>query len=401
MKKQAILLPFLAMTLVGCSGGSSSGIKITIWEDQSNHEMVKKITDDFVSEYRQTYPKTPKITIEIIDQKEKSAVEEMSRGIAESGNGPDIAAITHDTITTGVTSNIISKASFGEELKARMTEEAINAVTVDGEIYGYPITAESTTIMYNSDLVSASELESFDALKASGKKLSWALTGDDGGYYTWGLYTDSVLFGADGKDAKTVDIDTPKTTQNVYDFFHNYGSCFVNESPEDAISSIEAQRTVGVVTSPFMLSQLKNASFGSKIKLAKLPKINGESLRPFSGYKAYVVSRHSPNAALAHELCNYMTSYDYNAYRLKTAGYLPATRLDGSEDIQELIIRSAEAQVFAASLEDSMVMPNIQQMGNFWRPINNASTYFEEHENSLTLNDVKTKLAEVESTLLG
>lgn len=400
MKKQLLLLPLLAITLTGCKGSnkSSSEITLSIWEDESNIEMVQALCDDFLAEYRQNFPNSPKIKIEFTSQAEKSAIEEMARGVAESGNGPDIAAVTHDTIASGVDNKIIAPISYGDAIKHRMTAEALSAVTVDDVVYGYPITAESTTIMYDSTKVSAAELTSFDALLASGKKLSWTLTGDNGGYYTWGLYTDSVLFGASGKDASSVNIGTDKASQNVLDFFKTYGSCFVDESPEDAVSGVSG--TVGLVSSPFILSSMQKA-YGNKLKLAKLPTINGESMRPFSGYKAYIVSRYSKNASLAQELCNYLTSYDANLYRLKNAGYLPACPLDATEEIKKEIESKEQSQVFSASLADSMVMPNISEMNNFWRPMNNASTYFKENAASLDLATVKTKLNEVTSTLLG
>ncbi len=393
-------LPMLAMLATGCKTSSSSSITITIWEDESNVEMVEELANEFITEYRKVYENTPKINLEIIEQAEKSAIEEMTRGIAESGNGPDIAAVTHDTIASGVYNKVLAPASFSDALANRMTDEAMNAVTVDDAVYGYPITAESATIMYDSSKVTADELASFDTLLASGKKLSWTLTGDNGGYYTWGLYTDSVLFGSDGKDATSVDIGTSNSCANVLSFFKDYLNCFIDEEPEDAISSIEAGRTVGVVTSPFMLSSMKN-SLGSNLKLAKLPTINGESLRPFSGYKAYVVSKYSKNAALAQELCNYITSYDANYYRLKKAGYLPAVALDATEEIAAEIASSEEASVFAESLDDSMVMPNISEMANFWKPMNNASTYFKNNASSLDSSTVESKLDEVTSTLLG
>ena len=399
-KNKLFFLPLLAMLVTGCKNSFSSSITITIWEDESNVEMVEELANEFITEYRKVYENTPKINLKIIEQAEKSAIEEMTRGIAESGNGPDIASVTHDTIASGVYNKVLAPASFSDALNNRMTNEAMNAVTVDGQVYGYPITAESATIMYDSSKVSASELVSFDALLASGKKLSWTLTGDNGGYYTWGIYTDSVLFGSDGKDASNVNIGTTKSCANVLSFFKNYSDCFIDEEPEDAISSIEAGRTVGVVTSPFMLSSMKN-SLGNNLKLAKLPKINGEDLRPFSGYKAYVVSKYSPNAALAQELCNYITSYDANYYRLKKAGYLPAVALDATPEIAAEIASSEEASVFASSLADSMVMPNISEMANFWKPMNNASTYFKNNASSLDAATVKNKLDEVTSTLLG
>ena len=403
MKKSLLAaLPLLAIALTGCDrgrSGSSSSVTLTIWEDASNIEKVKEIAKEFVAQYKATYPEAPKIEFKYVEQTEKSAVEKMNT-VASTGNGPDIAAVTHDTIASGVDNKVIAPATYADGVKSRMTEEALNAVTYDDTVYGYPITAESQTIMYDSTKVSASELASLEALKASGKKLSWNVTGDNGGYYSWGLCNDSVLFGASGKDASDVDIAKPNAVKNVTDFFKNYLGNIVDETPENGVASVQNGVTVGVVTSPFLLKSMQNA-IGENLKLAKLPTIGGQELRPFSGYKAYVVSRYSKNPSIAQEFCNYLTSVDSNEYRLSEAGYLPAVPLDANEGIKELVKNDENAKVYAQSLELSMVMPNIPEMNNFWKPMNNANSGFKKDSATLTESVVQSKLNEVTTTLLG
>ncbi len=404
MKKSKLwLLPILAApALVGCNSESSGSVNLTIWEDQSNIAVVKTLCDEFIANYRQTYPNAPKITVEFVEHAEKSAVEALSV-IAESGEGPDIAAITHDTIAAAVSGRLITPALFSSGVKERMTDEAVNAVSVNGEIYGYPITAESVTIMYDSSKVSASELASWEALKASGKKIGMQLTDDDGGYYTWGFYNDSVLFGDDGKHASQVNIGTSQSVANVLEFYKNYFDCVVDGTPESLVSNFGASRNaiVGLVSSPFILESVKNKIGDNNLKLATLPTLAGQTMRPFSGYKCYVVNRYSKNGAIAHALCDYITSYDANLYRLKQLGYLPACPLDATSRIAQAINADERAKVYAQSLENSMVMPNIDEMGNFWSAMNNACGVFANNHASLTENSVKSKLQEVTNALLG
>ena len=403
MKKNLFTLSVvpLILTLAGCGSSSSSEITITIWEDESNIEMVKTLTDEYLTKYKSNYPDSPTINIVFEEQTEKSAVEKMAT-VSASGEGPDIAAITHDTIAAGVADKLLAPVSYDQALTYRMSKEAMNAVTYNGTVYGYPITAESMTIMYDKTKITAEELSNLDNLKKSGKKIAWQMTGDDGGYYTSGLYTDSLIFGEDGKDASKVNLATTKAINNVYSFFHDYGSCFVDASPEAAVSYVSngTNNTVGLMSSPFILSSMKNA-LGSNLGIAKLPTINAESQRPFSGYKAYAVSRYSKNGVIAQDICNFLTSYDAMNWRLVTAGYLPACPLDATDDIKESIEESSEAQIFAASLADSFTMPNIPKMQDYWRPMNNATTKFWNQKDSLTKDDVKTSLEEATRTILS
>lgn len=402
-KSKLIFLPLLLLGILSsCSNGEGNGsINIVIWEDESNVEMVKVLTDEYITHYKKTYPdaKVPNIIFE--NQTEKSAIEKMAT-VSATGNGPDIAAVTHDTIVSGVADKLIAPALFDQALMYRMSEDAINAVTVDETIYGYPITAESVTVLYDKTKINASDLVSFEAFKATGKKLAWMMTDDDGGYYTWSFYTDSVLFGAKGNDKNSINIGTPQSVSNVVEFYNKFTDSVNSNSPEMGVSLVVngTDNVVGLVSSPFILSSMKNA-LGDKLGIAKLPTINGVEMRPFSGYKSYVVSRYSKNGVIAQDIANYITSYDAQAWRLHSAGYLPACPLDATEDISEMVDSSPEALVFAESLSLSMVMPSISQMANFWRPMNNAASYFWNNKGTLTSNDVKIKLDEVTQTLKG
>ncbi len=403
MKKNLITLTLvpLMLTLAGCANNSSNEITITIWEDESNIEMVKTLTDEYLTKYKANYPDAATLKIVFEEQTEKSAVEKMST-VAAAGQGPDIAAITHDTIAAGVADKLLAPVSYDQALTYRMSKEAMNAVTYNGVVYGYPITAESMSIMYDKREISAEELSSFDKLLASGKKIAWQMTGDDVGYYTSGLYTDAVIFGEDGKDSTKVNLATSKAVDNVYSFFHDYGSCFIDATPEAAVSYVSngTAGAVALVSSPFILASMKTA-LGDNLGIAKLPTINGESQRPFSGYKAYAVSRYSKNGVIAQDICNFLTSYDSMNWRLVKAGYLPACPLDATEDIKESISESEEAQIFASSLADSFTMPNIPKMQDYWRPMNNATTKFWNEKDSLTKDAVKSALEEASKTLLS
>lgn len=400
-KSKLWMVPCLVLpVLAGCGGTSSANeVVIKIWEDESNIETVKALANDFITSYKKVYHDAPDIVLEFTAKSEKVAIEEMGT-VSESGEGPDIAAVTHDTIASGVDLKLVAPVAFSEEMKSRMTEEALNAVTYNETIYGYPITAESMTVMYDKTQISAAELVSFEALKASGKKIGLQLTGDNGGYYTYGLYTDSVLFGEDGKDPETVNIATSKSIENVTNFYSSYLDCFEDASPEVALNYVTANRIAGVITTPFLLNSMKEA-LGNKLAIAKLPTLGGEELRPFSGYKAYVVSRYSKNGAIAQALCEYLTNYDSQAVRLIDKGYLPASPLDATQDFIDAMDASEEAKVFADSLKLSTVMPNIPEMSRFWSPMNSASTNFIRENSSLTKETVQSVLKEVTNTILN
>lgn len=402
MKKIKLLMAVLATSiLAGCGGGENSNdeVTITLWEDDTNIPVVQELVDEYITNYKTTYPNGVKINVNIQAQQEKSAVEKMIT-VSETGNGPDIASVTHDTIAKGVAANLIAPASYYEAVASRMTTDAINAVEVKGTSYGYPITAESQVIVYDKTKASASDFVSMEALKDSGKKLAWVMTGDNGAYYTWALYTDSVLFGENGKNDTQVNLNTNKTKANLLEFYTKYTGSIIDSSPEEAVSLVATgtEGVVGLVSSPFILNSMKEA-LGDNMAVAKLPTLNGEELRPFSGYKAYVVSSYSKHGQIAQDLANHLTTYDAQAYRLFKLGYLPACKLDVYQDIIDLLEMDKNASVFADSLDTSIVMPTTAKIADFWSPMNNIASYFWQEKTALTATNITSKLNEASTAI--
>ena len=398
MNKKALLIPLLLFSLVGCGNTGDDTITLTVWEDESNIDMLETLADEFVASYKRDYPLAPNIKIKFVEQSEKSAIEKLST-VASTGNGPDILAITHDTISSSVKSGLIDEAYYSYELKERMSDGALNAVTINNKIYGYPITAESMTLMYNKSMLSSNDVRSFSSLKASGKTIGLDMQ-VDGAYYTFGFNNDSVLFGADGKEKGNVKLDTDKAVSNWTSFINNYTDAIVSMTPETSISLLSSGTIAGVISSPFLYNDVIDALGESNVGLATLPTIDGETLRPFSGYKAYVVNRYCENPALAHALANFLTSDDAQTWRLSQKSYLPVAK-EYTADMNEFLRNDANLQVFKTSLDNSITMPNIEQMANFWKPMNNAvNALWNKKDAGVTSEEVKAILSEANQAIL-
>jgi arabinogalactan oligomer / maltooligosaccharide transport system substrate-binding protein len=362
--------------------------------------MLEKLATEFIGNYKQEYKLASEVTINFVSQSEKSAIEKMST-VSPTGNGPDIAAITHDTIPSAVKAGLIDEAYYKEDIKNRDSDGAISAVTYSDKVYGYPITAESMTLMYDKRQLTAEQVASFSSLKTSGKKIAWDMQ-VDGAYYAFGLNNDSVLFGETGKDKTSVDIGTTKSCANWANFITNYASsCVSSMTPETSISQLSSNGVAGVISSPFLYASVIDAIGEANVGLATLPSLDGETLRPFSGYKCYAVSKYSKNPSLAHALANFLTSDDAQAVRLSTKSYLPCVK-EYTQDMKDIMSADTTGNLnaFKDSLTNSITMPNIDEMSNFWKPMNAAvSELWGLKGQSVTSADVKTKFDAVTTTL--
>lgn len=411
MKHSALKGTLFALTavslLAACGGsGDASGITLTVWEDQSNIATLKARGDDFVAEYKRLYPGAPAVTINWVEQAEGSAMEKMVN-VASTGNGPDVLAVTHDTIITGATAGVIAPISYSDYVANNMSEDAQLAVSVvsstgNKSLYGYPITAESQTIIYDSSKITATELASFEALKTSGKKLGITATNDGVGYYMSSLLTDAVLFGEDGTVSTSVNLHTTKALNNIASFYNDYAANFIDVSPDNALASMASKDIVGFISSPYMYAQAVE-TIGSSIKTAVLPTLGGEALKPFSGYKAYCVNSYSTHPSIAQDLAKFLVNADSQWTRLDAKNYYPSLAEDEfTDDIKSTIKESVVDQTFGASLALSRRMPSISLMANYWSPAQSTFTDFWTNNRGSMTTAIATKgLAAIEDKLAG
>ncbi len=403
--------------LAGCNSGTetSDTITLTVWEDESNIDMVQELADDFIAEYRKKYPKAPTLKIEFLAQTEGSAIEGLVQD-AETGNGGDVIAVTHDSIAAGITNGVVDAVAYPEEIRALHGEEAVDAFTLDGVIYGYPITAESITLIYDKTQVQdASDLESFESILAAGLRIGMKINND--AYYTAALLTDSRIFVDENGNVSESELElaADQSVKNVLDFYTTYGNagfltsggCITNIEPDNSVSLIQNKTICGIITSPFMYSTIIEALGEENVGVVPMPTLNG-STNPFSGYKGYVVNSYSKNPYLAHALAEYLTNEESQVWRFYEKQYLPTVKSAFTENdvFTERLEKFDEGMqenvnAFRDSLALSRPMPNISALGNYWSTMQSAMSNFYQAGTSNTAESVAAKLNEAKTAILA
>ncbi len=372
MKKKFTLSLLLSALLVSCGGGSSDNtINILIWEDVNNHELISELFENYQSIYRQNYPDGPAIKITLQEEKESKAVSDLvTQG--PSGEGPDIFAFVHDTLSSAITNELISEVIYRHEVVANHSEDSVAAFTNNNKLYGYPITAESQTLMYDKSKLSATDVLSFENIFAKGQKIVLDVADtDSNGYYMFSFLNDADLFGANGTTVNSFNLDGVKGAANLTSLTKDLRGAITKGTPDSSRAIMSVGEAAGVITSPYLWPLFQEAVGVNNAGIALIPSVNGEAARPFSGYKGYGVSRYSKNPHVAHDLARYLSSETAQRLRFARLGILPTFQ---SEAITSAVSKSASATVFQNALEHSIVMPNITQMGSFWAPMNDAMT---------------------------
>lgn len=402
MKKTLILtlLVVLTFTLTGCFWRRDRGsedpraetLTLTIWEDTKNIEMIMTITDEFARYYALTYPNAPRLRFEIVPHSEQSAIEDLVLD-GPAGRGPDVLAFVHDTLGVAVGGNHLAPNMFAETIRAHHTEEAALAASLNNVMYGFPITSESQILIYRPSKITAAQAENIETIlgaDAANARLVWDIYE---GYYSFGLLNDAILYGADGETttgANFLNFATPQAIQNIMymrtQFASNTNLVIPGQisgtTDIEGLNQFLSGSVDAIIVAPYFWATAKDA-FGGDVAMTVLPKVNGETMRPFSGYKLYGVSRYTKHPALAQELANFLVSEWAQALRFKERSLLPTqVSLLNQMDQNSIVVEHwrnleslritiptttlEESRVFLASLEQSILMPKIERFSAFW-----------------------------------
>lgn len=396
--KKVMLWAASALLLAGCGSGSTADINIVIYEDENNHALVTSLLELYSASYREKNPLAPNLSFTLLAEQESKAVSVVNLS-APQGQAPDIFAFVHDTLSMAVTNNIISEVPYTPEIVANHTMEATSAFTFNEKLYGYPITAESQTLMYDTRKLDPSDVTSFENILAKGQKIVLdTANSDSSGYYMFSYLTDANLFGVHGTDRNQFDLNGVKGAQNLKLLTNDLRGAITSATPDASLTILSLNEAAGVISSPYLWQIFKNEIGAENAAIAVLPSVNGDTARPFSGFKGYGVNRYSRHGHIAHDVARFLSGETAQQLRFMQKGILPTIV---SANLAALVANSSEASVFKASLANSLLMPNITEMGSYWAPANDAMAEIWNLRTNATTANVSDILVSATNTIKG
>ncbi|ASA25888.1 sugar ABC transporter substrate-binding protein [Paenibacillus donghaensis] len=346
------------------------GAKLIIWEGKDEKPFIDAIAQKFTAKYNipvefQEVPPT--------EQRKKLKTD------GPAGLGADILIMPHNTLGDAVASGIILPNDFyAEETQAGYPKEIVDAVSLDGMIYGYPRNVETYLLYYNKTLVNQKDLESWDSIISFAKGYNdvannkfgfmWQVT-DFYYNYSWIASNGGYVFGANGTDPKDIGLNNDGAIEGMKFY----------QSLREALPINGVDATADVKTNLFQtgklpinmdgVSQLGNFTeekLGFEVGAVPLPPLpNGKSMISFAGVKAYYVSSFSkfPNAAKL--FIHYATTEEAALENFKLTGIIP-TR-NGMDTVPE-ITSNEIVKAFTNQIKNSQPMPNVLPATQIWGP---------------------------------
>ena len=365
------------LALTGCSKKEGASVKksnekvvLTVWESLQG-------PDEFIRQAGDAYSKShPNVEIKFVNVELGDAAGQIALD-GPAGVGPDIFAAPHDKLGELVNGGHILPTVNADAVKQAVLGACSQALTYDGKMYGYPISAETYALFYNKDLISESDVpKTWDDLAKWTKAFNAKNSGKRGfvmdvgnGYYTI-LFTTAGgnrLFGTSGTDTSSSYLNTAnavngmKLFQSLKDVL-NVPAADLDTGNCDA--AFQGGNAAMHITGPWNIKNFKDA--GLNFGVAPLPALPGDKnpASSFSGTRAMFVSAYSDYPAEAADFAQFLISASMQQLRFDLTGAMPSI---------DTPVSSPYISGFLKQLDYAFPMPSIPEMGKFWETMGNTS----------------------------
>jgi maltose/maltodextrin transport system substrate-binding protein len=347
---------------LGTTAQAAEPGKLVIWiNGDKGYEGIQKIAEKF----------TKDTGIEVKVEHPEEAIAKFEQASA-AGTGPDIWMWPHDRAGSWITAGLITPVTPSKKTIDSIDPLAWKAWTIGGKTWGYPLSIEAVTLVYNKDLVPTppatwEEVIALDKKLAAQNKhaLSWPLTQI---YYGYGLISANGGYAfkrnADGSyDPKDTGVNNAGAVKGMEAVVRLIKAGGVSKTADyaEAEAGVNEQRIAMMFNGPWSWNNLKKSkiNFG----LARFPKIDGHQGGPFVGVLGAMVSTSSPNKETANEfLENYLLSIDgLKAMNAHVPLGVPANKAFFNELKSDPLIASSMAVA-----QTGTPMPNNAEMARFW-----------------------------------
>ncbi|PSW08689.1 maltose/maltodextrin ABC transporter substrate-binding protein MalE [Photobacterium rosenbergii] len=396
MKNKTILSLAVSCAIASFNAAAFSDSELTVWMplDKGQKGMTYAV-EKFEEEMG------IKVNVEFPVQ-----LEERFTQVASVGKGPDIMIFAHDRFGGYAEAGFVKEIRPSESFKEKFAPYTWEAMSYKSKIYGYPIAAESLSLIYNKDVIKE-PLENWEdiykvdeELRKQGKKaIAWDLRNP---YFTHPLFSSAGAYTfeltPEGFNPNNTGVNTPEAKRTMQFLKDIVDKDIISRDMD--YSRAEAAFINGevayTINGPWSWANIDK--LGVNYGIAELPKFEGKPSRPFVGILMAGINTSTPNADIAAEFIeNYLLSKESLEYMNSQVPIgVPALNAFSEELANDPRI---EASLINANNGD--VMPNIPQLLGYWNGMTDAIANILEERESIekSLQRLETRvLANAEKT---
>lgn len=133
-------------------------VRLTVWSAEEDNELLKKITEDFKTEY------SDEADLRISVQK-RGETDCKAALLAEPMKGADLFTFSDDCLPALAAAGILSPVKNSGSLAAECVPGAAEAASVGSTLYAYPLSADNVCFLYyNKAYFTAEDVKSLDSI---------------------------------------------------------------------------------------------------------------------------------------------------------------------------------------------------------------------------------------------
>lgn len=345
-------------------------VDLTVWASEEDQDLTKQLVDEFTAKYSDVT-----FNIQLGAESEADAKDDI---LVDVEAGPDVYAFADDQINELVNAGALQEvsATYTFDVANENLAGSVEAATMNGKLYAYPMTADNGYFMfYDSSVFTEDDVQSLDAMIEAAKKANKKIAMDvSNGWYLYAFFQGAGLDLTLNDDGLTNtcawnDAGGTDVAQAILDLFAT--GVFVDLGDEDQATAI-AEGTVCAAVNGTWRAETAQDAWGDNYAAAKLPTftVAGEQkqMSSYSGYKLIGVNPHSDNVGWSMLLAEYLTNEQSQITRYETRGLGPSNiAASESDEVQ------ADPAIAALAAQAAYATP--QRVGaNFWTPAETLGT---------------------------
>lgn len=349
------------------SDKKSGVVELNVWADENSFDVL----EGMIERFKQKYAGEAEFNITLTAMGESDVKEVILGNIHE---GADVFQFPDDQLNSLIAGGVLSAVPNSEEVKAANIEESVNAASLDGTLYAYPMTADNGYFLYyDKRYFTEEDVKTMDGILAvaqnKGKKVSMEL---NSGWYLYSFFGNTGLQLSLNEDGVTNYCNWNTTEGSVTGM--DVGEAivkivsnpaFVAQVDDSFISGVKNETVIAGISGVWNATTIKEA-WGEDYGAVKLPTYtcNGQQIQmaSFTGYKMVGVNSYSENVEWAHKFADWITNEENQQIRFIEKSVGPSNiNVVASDEV-------GKVPAIAAVIDQSRYGV-LQRVGNnYWAP---------------------------------
>lgn len=333
---------------------------VKLWVDTDHVEVFKGIVADFEKEF-------PEVDVEVAAGSSADAKKDVSK---DPKAAADVFMMPHDQVGQMAEAGLLyPNTKYADEVKANNVESAVEGVTWNDELYGYPYGVESQVLYYNKAKLTEDDVKSWTTLSEKGKiGTNFA---EAGANYIFGplfMSNGLHLYGETGEDPSGTDFNSEKGAEVLAWIAAQKDNPGVIQSGAEALANLEAGVSDAFLSGPWSKNDVTKA-LGENMGVAAYPTVDfgsGEvQMKAFLGVKLFAVNQQTDAPLASMALANYLSNETSQLTEFQEMGVIPSNKVvQANAEVQEDVV--AKAVMEMSQPTHSVVMPKVPEIVSFW-----------------------------------